>query len=135
MRHITKIKVRFSDTDMFGHVNNAKYFTYMEEARTTFLQDVFSTRAFPLILASAKVDFLAQTFFGQTLRVESFVPRIGNSSFDVSNRMFLEDTGQLVFEGAAVLVHYNYETQRSERIPEEIREQLSRYREANSANP
>lgn len=135
MRHITKIKIRFGDTDMLGHVNNAKYFTYMEEARTTFLQELFSMTKIPLILASAKVDFLAQSFFGQTLEVESFVTRIGNSSFDIANRMRVEGTEQLVFQGIAVVVHYNYETQKSEPIPAEFRNKLSQYIEVEGTAP
>lgn len=127
MRHSTKIRIRFGDTDMFGHVNNAKYFTYMEEARTEFLREILFADRFPLILASAKVDFLAQTFFGQTLEVESFISRIGNSSFDVMNVMKVVGMEQPVFRGAAVLVYFNYDAQRPEPIPDEFRDKLVQY--------
>lgn len=132
MRHRTKLKIRFGDTDMLGHVNNASYFTYMEEGRTQFLLDVMGMTSFPLILASAKVDFLAQTFFGQTLIIESFISRMGNSSFDITSRMLVDETNEAVFEGVATVVHFNYETQRSERVPDTFRRLVADYIEVST---
>jgi acyl-CoA thioester hydrolase len=129
MKHRTTLRVRFSDTDMLGHVNNARYFTYMEEARVHFLEEMAGLRQVPLILASAKVDFRAQTFYGEHLTIESWVSRIGNSSFDVSCQMFREEDGTLVFEGVAVLVHFDYEAQRPTAIPEPLREMLVKYQD------
>lgn len=76
-KHIMRLKVRFSDTDMLGHVNNASYFSYMEEARCVFFEEVLGDErtVVPMILASAKVNYLAQTYYRQTLRVESWVSR------------------------------------------------------------
>ena len=34
----TGISIRFKDIDAMGHVNNALYFTYFEEARKSFLK-------------------------------------------------------------------------------------------------
>ena len=39
-RHRKVIEVRFADTDAMGHVNNAKYLTYMETARTRYIEEV-----------------------------------------------------------------------------------------------
>ena len=36
MRHLTKAHVRWDDLDGFGHVNNASYLTYIQEARANF---------------------------------------------------------------------------------------------------
>ncbi|QQE81021.1 thioesterase family protein [Alicyclobacillus sp. SO9] len=129
MKHITKIPVRFSDTDMLGHVNNSRYFTYMEESRIDFLQTVVANDAgtIPLIIASAQVHFRAQTFYPQTLKIESWVSRWGNSSFDVTSEMYDEETGTLVFEGVAVLVHFDYDEQKPSRVPEAYREKLLPY--------
>jgi acyl-CoA thioester hydrolase len=128
MRHLTELRVRFGDTDMLGHVNNASYFTYMEEARCDFVQAVGMTDV-PLILASAKVDFRAQTFFGDTLEIETWVTRIGNTSFDVANLMRNAETGTVVFEGVAVIVYFDYEEQKPKPIPENLRKLLEQYLE------
>lgn len=129
MRHIAKVQVRFSDTDMLGHVNNARYFTFMEEARIAFFQDAIpgTSQSVPLIIASAKVNFRAQTFYPQVLRVESWVSRWGNSSFDIACEMFDDVSGALVFDGTSVLVHFDYELQKPAPVPDAYREQLVPY--------
>src|SRR5450759_4638709 len=38
--NVLSISVRFSDMDVNGHVNNATYFTYFEQARIEWLQRV-----------------------------------------------------------------------------------------------
>lgn len=128
MKHISELRVRFSDTDMLGHVNNASYFTYMEEARCRFVEDI-GLRDVPLILASAKVDFRAQTFYGEHLLIETWVPRIGTSSVDMANRILRKETGEVVFEGVAVIVFFDYNTQKSAPIPDPIRTELAKYME------
>lgn len=128
MKHLSELRVRFSDTDMLGHVNNASYFTYMEEARCQFVEQI-GLQNVPLILASAKVDFRAQTFYGELLTIETWVTRIGNSSVDLANRILREDTEDVVFEGVAVIVHFDYQAQRPAPIPDEIRQQLQGYME------
>ncbi len=128
-KHIMRLKVRFSDTDMLGHVNNASYFSYMEEARCVFFEEVLGDErtVVPMILASAKVNYLAQTYYRQTLRVESWVSRWGNSSFDISCQMFDDATGKLHFEGVAVIVYFDYEAQKPIRVPDEIRAIMAPY--------
>jgi acyl-CoA thioester hydrolase len=128
MRHLSELRVRFGDTDMLGHVNNASYFTYMEEARCDFLQAVGMTDI-PLILASAKVDFRAQTYYPDVLEVETWVTRIGNTSFDVANRMRRQGTDTVVFEGVAVVVYFDYEAQKPAPVPGEFRQVLEAYHE------
>ncbi|QSO49141.1 acyl-CoA thioesterase [Alicyclobacillus mengziensis] len=129
MKHHMTITVRFSDTDMLGHVNNASYFTYMEEARLYFMNAIEITGA-ALIIASAKVDWRAQTYFPDTLDVETYITRIGNSSFDVATTLTSQRSSQVVFEGIATLVHFDYETQKSIPLSDSQRKCLEGYLEA-----
>ena len=126
MRHKMEITTRFSDTDLLGHINNASYFTYMEEARLYFMQAIGITGG-SLIIASAKVDWRAQTYFPDTLVAESFVTRIGNSSFDVKTILTSRTSSRVVFEGVATLVHFDYELQKSAPVPPEYRTRLEEY--------
>lgn len=121
------IKVRFGETDMAGHVNNAVYLTYLEEARIDFLKDALGVADVPLILASVRLDFLRQTFFGDRLRIETGVSRMGRSSFDVAHRLYREGTQDVVMVALAVVVHFNYQTQTSEPLPESWRDLLKAY--------
>src|SRR3954467_4980148 len=71
-RFCHKIEVRFADIDMFGHMNNATYLTFVESARVAYYTAVTGLtepREFGMTLASAKVDFLKPIFFGQSIHV------------------------------------------------------------------
>lgn len=128
MRKEHLITVRFRDTDMMGHVNNSMYFTYMEEARIAFVHDFFvGDREIPLILASAAVNFRAQTFYGQSLIVSSWISRIGNSSFDIACEMHHQDTLQLAFDAVATIVCFDYEKQRAVPIADDLRDRMKEY--------
>ena len=91
--------VRFRDCDPLGHVNNAVYLTYLEQARFTLWRAADWTsslvrhrraggaaRAF--ILARAEIDFRAQARYGDELEVRLSLASIGRSSFtyDVRDR-------------------------------------------------
>lgn len=128
MVHKTRYRVRFGDTDMLGHVNNSRYLSYLEDARLQFMEDL-ELQQIPLILASVKADFRAQAFFKQHLVIDTTVRRIGNSSMDIYNRITDETTGQLIFEAVTTIVHFNYQLQKSEPIPDVIRDKLLPYLE------
>lgn len=126
MNHSTQLRVRFSDTDMLGHVNNASYLSYLEEARIQFFEDLGITEV-PLIVASIKADFRTQAFFRQNLTIETAIRRVGNSSFDFVNRIKDSEKEQTIFEALTTIVHFNYKTQKSETIPDDLRQKLSSY--------
>lgn len=134
MKHRTRIRVRFSDTDMNGHVNNAVYMTYMEEARIQFLDDVLRANGIgrqPLILAASSVQFRAQTLYYDVLDVDvmTWVKRISTRSFELYCEIYAVQTEVLVAEGTAVVVYFDYATNRSVVIPENVREHLGKYEE------
>ena len=85
-----EVKVRFSETDMFGHLNNTVTFSYFEFARIEFLKHLgfmndWSTgdvQKIPVV-ADLHCDYLKQVFFDETLRIYVKAARIGNSSIDI----------------------------------------------------
>ncbi|MGP4075952.1 acyl-CoA thioesterase [Halobacillus sp. K22] len=127
MNHEIRVRVRFCETDMAGHVNNTSYFIYLEEARGKFFQEVMPDdlgSAGQFILASTKCDFVSQAYFGQELKVSSGVSHIGNSSFSFTHSIEAADTGERIAESEAVVVHFNYDAQKSEAIPRRLRDAL-----------
>ena len=84
------MQVRFSDCDPLGHVNNAVYLTYLEQARIVlWRQQIGLTvghvrRRLPrgegFILARAEVDFRAQAHEGDELEVRLSLGGFGRSS-------------------------------------------------------
>ena len=71
MRHLTKAHVRWDDLDGFGHVNNASYLTYIQEARANFtwysrkeqgLEPIFSDMVVGRAEVVAYKEMLAQVY-------------------------------------------------------------------------
>ena len=124
-RHHTRLEVRFRDIDAFGHVNNASFVTYLEQARVRFLIDVLHVdvvQTLPVILAALNVDFRSPIHFGDRVGIGTRVDWIGNSSLSMSHEMTAqgeaEDAERVVAEAGTVLVAYDYETERPIRVPD-----------------
>ncbi|ALA54419.1 thioesterase family protein [Shouchella clausii] len=84
------IKVRFSETDAFGHVNNTSAFIYFEHARLEFFEScglmedwaAISNDAI-VVTADLQCNYVAQIQYGDTLQVGVKVDKIGRSSLDI----------------------------------------------------
>ena len=78
-----EIEVRFRDCDALGHVNNAVYLTYLEQARFAHWQRLTGVSGIPrsFILARVECDYRAQATAGERLVVRLHVAAVGNSSF------------------------------------------------------
>jgi acyl-CoA thioester hydrolase len=111
-------RVRFRDCDAMGHVNNAVYSTYLEQARIGILGALE-----PFILARVEIDFRAELRSGEEVEVRSRCPRIGSKSFDLEHQIWAGD--RLVAEAKSVLVGYDYGAGTSVPLTENQRRKLS----------
>ena len=87
----TTCHVRFSDVDVYGHVNNVKYFEYYQEARIAFILSLdgaaFDPSRLPMrqVVARIDVDYRRPILFRpEPYAVETWVTRIGTSSYDLA---------------------------------------------------
>jgi acyl-CoA thioester hydrolase len=110
-------RVRFRDCDAMGHVNNAVFSTYLEEARIGVLGGLA-----PFILARVEIDFRAELRAGEEVEILSRCGRIGSKSFDLEHE--LHAGGRLVAEARSVLVAYDYESGRSVEVPDAVKARL-----------
>ncbi|OGU17728.1 MAG: hypothetical protein A2076_10470 [Geobacteraceae bacterium GWC2_53_11] len=86
----TPIELRFSDLDLYGHVNSVVYFTYLETARVKLFQDFFhdmTARNIFTLVVRAECDYKLPILFGDSLIVSVNIGRIGTSSFDLDYRL------------------------------------------------
>ena len=111
-------RVRFRDCDAMGHVNNAVFSTYLEEARIGVLGGLA-----PFILARVEIDFRSQLRAGEQIEVGTRCSRIGTKSFDLEHE--IRSDGRVVADARSVLVGYDYETEQSVPLSEELRRRLS----------
>jgi acyl-CoA thioester hydrolase len=118
--------VRFRDLDGFGHVNNAVYLTYLEEARNALLAHLGLARSvaeITMILARAEIDFRAPANVGDELEIGVRPARLGTKSFDLEYEVRAD--GRIVAEAKTVLVGFDYEAGASIELPDEWRRTLA----------
>jgi len=127
----TPVAVRYGDIDAQGHVNNACYFTYMEEGRLGYWRALGLWRAGPLgeglgqIVAEAACTYQQPIFLGQIVDVAVRVARLGNKSLHLDYRLTV--LGQSVAVGRTVQVAYDYDARQSVPIPPAWRQALTAF--------
>jgi len=114
--------VRFRDLDALGHVNNAVYLTYLEQARIAFLRPG-GAEISSMILARIEVDFRAQVELGETVEIAVKPTQVGNKSFQLAYEMKVGE--RLVAEAKSVLVAYDYDRGESKPLPDSWRKLLA----------
>ena len=123
MRFVHRETVRFNDCDPMGHLNNAIFSTYLEQARLAYFGDAERMPQADIILARTEIDFRAPVSLGETVEIEVWPSRIGTKSFELSYE--LRASGRLVAEAKSVLVGYDYDRSESTEIPERWKRRLS----------
>jgi acyl-CoA thioester hydrolase len=113
--HEKRIEIRWKDLDVYGHVNNAVYLTYLEEVRDEWLGVSLGDpgEAWNWVLVRVAIDYrrelaLADDFVVATCRLK----RVGNSSVTTHEEVRTLD-GQLSAEAEAVLVARDRDSGRS----------------------
>ena len=115
--------VRFRDVDSMGHVNNAVFLTYIEEARIAYLLP-FGAEVTNMILARVEIDYRSPLSYGEALDVTVRCASMRRSSFVLEFKATERAAGRLVAEARKVLVHYDYGASRSLALPPELRDLL-----------
>ena len=114
--------VRFRDLDSMGHMNNAVYATFLEQARLAFLSQ-YGAHVQNMILARLEIDFRSPVEFGETIEIAVTPTRVGTKSFDLEYVLRADE--RVVAEAKTVLVAYDYAEARSVEIPDEWKERLA----------
>ena len=120
--HHYEFKTRWKDIDSFGHVNNAVFLTYIEDARIMYFKRWNITeKKRSLIVASIKIDYLRQIEHPSNLIVGQKVSRIGNSSFDIQSAIFLNNDREPAANSLVSCVCFDYEQSKSVPVYDEIK--------------
>ncbi len=126
------IEVRYGDLDAQGHVNNACYLTYLEQARIAYIHHIglWSGSSFldmGVILADLHITYRAPIYYGQPIRVGTRTLKLGNKSFTMEQ--CIEDTrnGQELAAATCVLVAYDYRAEKSIPIPTDWRQTITTF--------
>jgi acyl-CoA thioester hydrolase len=123
-----ELEPRFSDTDALGHISNTTLPVWFEQARTPVFRIFHPTleaETWPLIIARLEIDLMAQSYWHIPVKIKTGIGKIGNSSFHVIQEAWQGD--KQIARGVAVLIHFDYETEKALPIPDEIRAKLSEH--------
>ena len=134
------IEVRSRDIDTWGHVNNAVYFSYMEQARIRYMQHLGlapdQLAKAPFIIAQAACQYKAPVPYGMPLVIRVRVTEMRTSSFLMDYSIEDENTGRVtpalaaqvsVATGRSVNVAYDYAAGQSIPIPPEWRAKIEAF--------
>ena len=115
---VRRERVRFRDCDAMGHVNNAVYSTFLEEARIEVLDGLED-----FILARVEIDFRSELRAGEEIEIGTRCSRIGTKSLDLEHE--IRAGGRLAAQAKSVLVGYDYALGVSVPLSEELKARLS----------
>jgi acyl-CoA thioester hydrolase len=125
-----EVKVRFSETDMFGHLNNTIPFTYFEDARVEyfkskgFMQEWVNIKHHSMpVVADLQCDFLKQVYFDEVIKVYVKVQSVGRSSVDI-HYMGVNNKEDICFTGRGTIVQISKQTGKGLSWSDEMKDQL-----------
>jgi acyl-CoA thioester hydrolase len=114
------VEIRFADIDAMGHVNNAVYFSYFEQARMAYFKDrvarIWNWNEDGVIVARNEIDYVYPVFLNDRMIIRLWVEHVGSKSFTVCYRVMVEE--QLCATGKSVLVCFNHKNKATQMLPE-----------------
>ena len=124
--HTSRARVRWSDMDALGHVNNAVYFTYIEQARAEAMEAMITewhTGGRGPVLIHASCTYKRPVKHPATVVIRVFVGAPGRSSLPTRYEITVEgDEDRVYATGEATLVWIDLEQERPVPLPPALRE-------------
>ncbi|GAA0329565.1 thioesterase family protein [Streptomyces blastmyceticus] len=132
-RHVYSCPLRWSDMDAFGHVNNAVFIRYLEEARIDFMFRLApgeGSASFTggSVVARHEIDYLRPLVHRHApVTIETWVTKLGAASLTVAYEV--KDEDRVYVKATTVVVPYDFQAGRPRRITAEERAFLEEYRD------
>jgi acyl-CoA thioester hydrolase len=128
-RHFQKIPTRWSDNDVYGHVNNVVYYSYFDTVVNTYLieRGVLDVQASPVIglAVESLCTFRKELTYPETIDAGLRVGRLGNSSVRYEIGLFRAGEDEPAATGYFVHVYVNRATRKPVPLPEPLRRALA----------
>jgi acyl-CoA thioester hydrolase len=127
-RYHTRIKVRFCETDLSGHVNNTSYLVYFEQARVEYLHHLkIVDENLMIFTADIWCHYHSEAYFFEELEVGVRTSRMGNSSLDLEYAILSARDSRLVATGAGTIVFMDKQTKKPTKIEDRFRKAIEEY--------
>ena len=117
------IALRWSDLDALNHVNNARYLTFLEQARIEWFDTVdepWMTDEIGPVVATATLNFKRPIEYPASIAIELFTERLGNTSVTIGHRIIAAD-GTVHCDGHVVAVWIDRRSGKPVPLPAAVR--------------
>jgi acyl-CoA thioester hydrolase len=118
------IDIRFSDIDIYAHVNNVVYFSYMETARVKMFRDAYqelTEQGILLLVGRAECEYRTPILLDDRVVVTVWISRIGTTSFDLDYRIH-DDSDKVFATGRTSMVCFDKAGNAATPVPERLKE-------------
>ena len=119
----------WADMDAYQHINNAVYFTYFEIARMAYFEKIGVSQYkeqhnIGPILASTKADFKAPLKYPDTINIAAKITNLASKKLSMQYSIHSQTLNNIVAQGEALIVYFDYTNGKSCEIPEKIVNQI-----------
>lgn len=134
-KHSLPIKVRFSDLDIVGHLNNSRYQTYIEEARIAYFHDVVNhdkkSLNFHSVVSKITIDFIKPIEFGDDITIYTRVFNINERSHEVHNLFVRRENEktEIMATAQTLMAAFDYNTKQPSTYPSAYLEKVKQFEE------
>lgn len=133
----TEIRVRGYHLDVYGHVNNARYLEFLEEARWDLLEKIldlkaWQTKGLSFFVVNITINYRRPVTMGHVLEIRTQLERFGNKSASLSQDVYLKNENILVADAKITFVIANSRTGRAVPIEGELRKMFEPFCEKQS---
>ncbi|CAN5153992.1 thioesterase family protein [soil metagenome] len=124
-----KLRIDFSELDLFGHVNNVMFLKYIQSARVNYweqsgIYSEFKENKIGPLLVSTSCQFKKQLMYPGDVTIKTGMEFIKNTSFSL-HHIIIDQHGDVVAEAQDVLVMFDFNTNEKTAVPLILRESAS----------
>ena len=131
-----EVKVRGYHVDLYGHVNNARYLEFIEEARWAFAEDSldlaqWQERGIGFSIVNITINYRHPAFMGDMLEIHTHLAELGNASGTIHHEIMLKGKNDTVVDADVTFVMVNTQTNKAVPMKGEIRKMFEKLATSN----
>ena len=131
MAHSTTLSVRGYHLDVYGHVNNARYLEFLEEARWRFFAEKGVIKQLTgdllgMVVVNININYRRAALIHEELEITTELTRVGNKSLIIRQVISLAETGEVIADTDGTYVLFDNKLARSVVIEGEYKDLLNR---------
>lgn len=126
-----ELRIDWSDLDMYKHVNNLSFIRFMQTGRSLFWEATGLTKIYEEtnkgpMMVSTHCDFKRSLYYPGNAIVKTKLAFIKNSSFGLDH-LILNEKGEVCAEGRDIAVCFDFNSEETYAIPDDLREIMKNY--------